>query len=98
MTKEEELRGTWCATCFHNDVCMSAAEEPLPELDRPCCLMYVTRLEGEWIMVEDEDYSGGGYNMCSACNYKFSFGAYKILEHDRFCPRCGAKMKGGNVS
>lgn len=49
MTREEELRGTWCATCFHNDVCMSAEEGPQPELDGPCCLMYERKIKIAYI-------------------------------------------------
>ena len=45
---------------------------------------------GEWKCVEDPDYSGDGYILCTACNYRFSFGAYRMLNHDGFCPHCGA--------
>lgn len=51
------------------------------------------RPHGEWKCFEDPDYSGGGYTLCTACNYRFSFGAYRILEHDGFCPHCGAVIK-----
>jgi len=55
------------------------------------------RPNAEWKSVDDKDYAGGGYIMCTACKYKFSFGAYNMLDHERFCPRCGAFIgKGGD--
>lgn len=50
------------------------------------------RTRGEFDLYKDDDYSGGGYILCTACKYRFSFGAYKILEYDNYCPRCGAKI------
>lgn len=50
------------------------------------------RPRGKWELYKDDDYSGGGYILCTACKYRFSFGAYKILEDDNYCPRCGAKI------
>ena len=44
-------------------------------------------------LYEDKDFSGGGYILCTACGWKFSFGAYHILEHDKYCPHCGSKVK-----
>lgn len=47
---------------------------------------------------EDNDYSGGGYLMCTKCKWAFSFGAYRILQDDNYCPHCGAKiMKEGEA-
>lgn len=43
-------------------------------------------------LYEDKDFSGGGYLLCTQCKYKFSFGAYHILEYDNYCPRCGRKI------
>lgn len=43
-------------------------------------------------LYEDKYFSGGGYLLCTQCKYKFSFGAYHILEHDNFCPHCGRKI------
>lgn len=43
-------------------------------------------------LYEDKDFSGGGYLLCTQCKYKFSFGAYHILEYDNFCPHCGRKI------
>lgn len=47
---------------------------------------------GEFELYRDDDYSGGGYILCTACKFRFSFGAYKILEYDNYCPHCGAKI------
>jgi len=41
----------------------------------------------------DDMFSGGCYLQCTRCKWKFSGGAYKILEHDNYCPHCGAKIK-----
>jgi len=47
---------------------------------------------------EDDDYTGGGYQMCTKCKWKFSFGAYRLLQDDNYCPHCGAKlMKEGKA-
>lgn len=37
---EDELRGTWCATCIHKDVCLTALESAQPDLEGPECLCY----------------------------------------------------------
>lgn len=50
------------------------------------------RPQGEFDLYKDDYYSGGGYILCTACKYRFSFGAYKILENDNYCPHCGAKI------
>lgn len=43
-------------------------------------------------LYKDDDFSGGGYLLCTKCNMKFSFGAYHILEYDNFCPHCGRRV------
>lgn len=48
---------------------------------------------GKWIPVEDADYSGGGYWMCSKCSHRFSFGGFNLLNHYGVCPNCGYPMK-----
>lgn len=52
------------------------------------------RKTGKWINRKDEDYCGGGYAKCSVCGHKFSWGAFFGLDEFRFCPDCGAEMKG----
>ena len=53
------------------------------------------RPHGGWKYFEDDDYTSGGYNMCSVCNWKFSFGAYPLIYEDNYCPHCGAKIGSG---
>ena len=40
----------------------------------------------------DCDFSGGGYLFCTKCEWKFSFGAYRILEYYNYCPHCGSRI------
>lgn len=51
---------------------------------------YRKQNEGEWIWVENGEADCEKYWVCSVCK-----------EHDfvksKFCPNCGAKMKGGAV-
>lgn len=60
-------------------------------------IRYEQRPHGEWIEHEDKDYKGRGYNMCSVCNWKFSFGAYPLIYEQNFCPHCGADMREGEA-
>ena len=56
---------------------------------------YRKQIEGEWIYLPD--YGNGWYQngqkvfpkSCSVCGGVVAYGPYK------FCPNCGAKMKGG---
>jgi len=41
------------------------------------------RPQGKWITSYDT------YNVCSLCNYK------TVMDNYKFCPNCGADMKGG---
>ena len=52
-----------------------------------------TRPHGELNPYKDNAYSGGGYWLCTKCKWKFSFGAYRILQDDNYCPHCGAKIR-----
>lgn len=72
-----------CETCIHYHVCLNHEKCGYYEPDRP---------RGEFELYKDDDYSGGGYILCNACKFRFSFGAYKILEYDNYCPHCGAKI------
>ena len=54
---------------------------------------YFKQSDGEWIA--KKDYAGYGY-YCSNCNAVFTGeNAEWIAKEHRFCPKCGAKMKGG---
>lgn len=81
-----------CEKCIHNDVCYMVGEclNHIPEFECDC--FEEKRPRGEFKLYKDDDYSGGGYILCTACKYRFSFGAYKILENDNYCPHCGAKI------
>lgn len=49
---------------------------------------------GEWI--GKTDYAGYGY-YCSNCNAVFTgVNAEWIAKEHKYCPKCGAKMKGGD--
>ena len=50
---------------------------------------------GQWIP-EDEDYEEGVY-ICSVCGYEFIITAGDLESNElNYCPRCGAKMDGGD--
>ena len=72
MTREEAIdvfEGMKCGVFFADcEIMTEAAEVALETLKE--------QKQGEWIYFEDDDYASGGYNMCSVCNWKFSFGAY----------------------
>ena len=54
---------------------------------------YRKQSEGEWIA--KTDYAGYGY-YCSNCNAVFTGeNAEWIAKEHYYCPKCGAKMKGG---
>jgi DNA-directed RNA polymerase subunit RPC12/RpoP len=54
---------------------------------------YRKQSEGEWI--GKTDYAGYGY-YCSNCNAVFTGeNAEWIAKEHYYCPKCGAKMKGG---
>lgn len=58
------------------------AVEALPSADRP---------HGEWEMQEDID---GLYGICSICGHDADFSHY--YKAYKFCPNCGARMKGAD--
>jgi len=52
-----------------------------------------TEPRGKWLQREDKEYKGGGYNFCTACKYRFSYGAYPLIYEADYCPHCGARMQ-----
>lgn len=52
------------------------------------------RETGEWSVEFSPAYKGGAYCECSQCNYKFAMGAYFEPDEWKFCPNCGADMRG----
>ena len=78
-----------CKDCIHNGVCYlqevcSDIEEQLEEFG---CEDYRQRITyGEWIICSD-----GYYPYCSVCHNEPQSG--KLT---KFCPNCGAEMKGAH--
>ena len=52
------------------------------------------RKTGEWSVEFSPAHMGGAYCECSQCNYKFAMGAYFEPDEWKFCPNCGADMRG----
>ena len=52
------------------------------------------RKRGKWSVEFSPAYKGGAYCECSQCNYKFAMGAYFEPDEWKFCPNCGADMRG----
>ena len=48
----------------------------------------------EWIREDDYNWAGGGYIKCPYCGYGFSYRYYGYLEHHKYCPECGKRVKG----
>jgi ribosomal protein S27AE len=66
----------------------SETSEGLPLMDlRP-------RQQGEWVII-DEDHTVSRFKICSNCGKEAEWldGGSQLLS--KFCPNCGAKMKGG---
>lgn len=71
----------------HNTTCAHCEAEALYNAG------YRKQSEGEWIA--KTDYAGYGY-YCSNCNMVFKGeNAEWIAKEHLYCPKCGAKMKGG---
>lgn len=52
-------------------------------------------VRGEWRHKKNKNWQGGGVTYCSVCRYGFSDGGYHAVEeHFRYCPACGADMRG----
>lgn len=56
-------------------------------------MYYAAQPRGKWLQREDKEYKGGGYNFCTACQYRFSYGAYPLIYEADYCPHCGARME-----
>lgn len=98
MTKETQIKeiaritkahcklDNQCGSC-HWETCNDCFAEALYNAG------YRKQSEGEWIA--KTDYAGYGY-YCSNCNAVFTGeNAEWIAKEHHYCPKCGAKMKGG---
>lgn len=76
-----------------NDVCNPiSACDALKYAERAVEAGYVRQIEAEWIEHPHFNYEGGysGANYeCSNCHFDDCY------EKEPYCPKCGAKMKGG---
>lgn len=80
-----DYKTAWCvACCPHNDFVDLLEDAPTVE-QRP---------QGKWFSFNDRLYSGGGYTVCSNCEMRLSFGAYHEVFDFKYCPECGADMRG----
>lgn len=50
-------------------------------------------VRGEWIIIKDQEWSGGEYVKCSNCDYGYAIGAYHEPAEFKYCPNCGADMR-----
>ena len=41
----------------------------------------------------DDMYAGGWYLRCTSCKWHFSGKGFLFLDHENYCPHCGAKIK-----
>lgn len=53
---------------------------------------YRKKIEGEWIEHGEIGAMNNAWE-CSACHWKTV--SFTEMRHSKFCPNCGAKMKGG---
>lgn len=94
-----------CKDCLHYDVCQALEEyNDIPKVHPKQCgcfkpkADYVEVKYGKWEEIQGE--IGNPFNnqvvdtidlfVCSVCNEIFD-----VSETRNFCPKCGAKMKGG---
>jgi hypothetical protein len=92
MSKEKQIEEMACEKCLHYKACLVNSEY----VPSPCRAYedktgYRKQSEGEWKFVNgDIGYDEYGCSVCGE-NVVFEFEEYKY----KFCPHCGAKMKGG---
>ena len=103
MTKEKQIEEKACKNCIHYQMCVDTfrkgkqdgdyllIEEDAYFAKADGCDFYADKrvyrkqIEGEWIICSD-----GYYPYCSNCNHEPKNGVMT-----NYCPKCGAKMKGG---
>ena len=77
-------------TCGECDIEGKPCETAMEEAEALYNAGYRKQKEGEWELVEKEDFYK--FCKCSTCGHAHCFGADYELFH--FCPNCGSKMKG----
>ena len=88
MSEEKQIE---CASCLHYNACLINSEY----VPSPCRAYennagYRKQSEGEWISNELGGYKYAFY--CSECGW---VDGYPFNDRHKYCPNCGAKMKGG---
>jgi uncharacterized ParB-like nuclease family protein len=82
-----------CKNCAHWCICKTWATE-----NGVCAMHDDRKSEGEWVSCDvlpaDED---GEWTMyaCSVCKHTTDSYYRDVRDLSRYCPNCGAKMKGG---
>ena len=72
-----------CRDCIHDDVCNDwAVTSGIPFVNPDTCKFYREKKQGEW-------------RDCHKINYECSICKTKSFHKFKYCPECGAKMKGG---
>ena len=101
MSKEkqiDEIAKLICTypQCIHYNIIGGCGNTECQNVDNATAVYnagYCKQSEGEWIA--KTDYAGYGY-YCSNCNAVFTGeNAEWIAKEHYYCPKCGAKMKGG---
>lgn len=79
-----------CKDCIHYCVC----PYHITLHENKDCVHFSRQIEGEWI--EHDDDWCGAYYTCSVCGCDWTTIDGTPQENNmRYCPECGAKMKGG---
>lgn len=99
MSKEKQIEEMAHALCGQEHSCGECDSDYRCEFILECSVLhragYRKQSEGEWIAHED-DWCGTFYT-CSVCKCDWTTIDGTPQENNmRFCPECGAKMKGGN--
>ena len=85
-----------CYDCIHCDVCSGIGSCSYHCSDVSKCKYYKNKADvapvkhGEWDICCD-----GYYPYCSECGYEPPWANGRDMR-TKYCPECGAKMKGGN--
>lgn len=87
---KEQIEKKNCKECLHFEACCKWTDFP-KQLGFPVCRKYRKQRVGEWLSVE-----GDVIFKCSLCDTEISTSwDYEEENMFRYCPCCGAEMKGG---